>query len=147
MQNIGIVRKMLQSIKVRVEFVIQTTFQSSALTAQLCLIDRQILVTRCGCCDTFKICKPCCAAKFTTATAYAAYFSGFLSYTNLPHFHFHFKFPGKYSNQFTKINSVFCCVKKCRFFSISLNLHFNQFHLQVQLPCDCPGSYQRFLLS
>src|SRR5678815_1334952 len=38
MQNICIVGKMLQCIKISIEFIIQTTLQSSALTDQLCLL-------------------------------------------------------------------------------------------------------------
>jgi hypothetical protein len=40
LQYITVIRKMLQRIQIRIEFIIQTTFKSSALSTQLGLIDR-----------------------------------------------------------------------------------------------------------
>src|SRR5688572_12867899 len=115
---------MLQCIKVSIQFIIQTAFQSSALSAQLCLVDRKVLVTGSGRIYRFEFTKPCGATKFTTAASNATHLSAFLSCPDLAHLHFQLKLGSINFYQLTEINPAISDIKESGFTAISLHLHF-----------------------
>src|SRR4030095_4604210 len=130
---IAIVRKTLQRIQISIQFVIQTTLQSAALTAEFCLIDGKILITGRRCIYRFEICQPCAATKFTATAANATYLCTFLSCTDLAHFHLQLKLRSIYFYQLTKINPAIGDIKECCLATISLHFDLAYFHIKLKL--------------
>ena len=139
MQYFRMVRKMLQRIEIAVQFIIETALEASALSAEFCLVDAEVLVTRhCGG-YTFELVEPAAATEFPSATSDATHFCSFLAGTDLFHFDFHLEVSCVYLDQFTEIDTVLCCIEKGGFSAIGLKLNFTDFHAKFQLPGNGRG--------
>ena len=146
LQHIALFRELLQGIQVSIQFVVEATFQSTALTAQFCLIDRQVLVTRSVGIDRFEFSQPGAATEFTSAASDATDFSGFLTGPDLAHLYFDFEFVRVNFYEFSEINAVIGNVKEGRFSSVGLHLHLTDLHVQSELFGDGAAADHRFRL-
>ena len=139
-QDIGMIREMLEGIQVGIQFIVETAFQSAALTTQFGLVNAEVLIPGDGSGYTLEIRQPGGAAEFSSAGADSTNLGRFLSGTDLFHLHFYLEFTGVYLDQFTKIHPVVGGVKECGFPAIRLEFHLTNFHLQVELPGHGSGA-------
>ena len=136
LQHIALIGELLQGIEVGVQLVVEAAFESAALSAQLGLIDGEILIASCVRIDRFEFGEPGTATEFTSAASDTAYFTGFLTGADLTHFDFDLEFVGVYFDQFAEVDAAIGDVKEGCFFSIGLNLHLADLHVQLELLGD-----------
>jgi hypothetical protein len=55
LQGLRIIREILQGVQIGIQFVVKATFKPAALSGQLALIDRQVLISGGGGVDGFKV--------------------------------------------------------------------------------------------
>ena len=131
-QVIYVVREYGQCIHISVQLIVEAALQPTTLAGKLGLVYRKILVACSRGIYRFEISKPCAAAKFTAAGAYAAYLATFLPCTYLLHLHLHLEVGGVYPDQLTEIDTLISSVEESSLFAIGLYLHFAELHFQVQ---------------
>lgn len=143
---VGAFREIVQRLDIRVELIVEATFQPPALAAQFGLVDGNILVTRRRGRDRFEIRQPGRAAKLAPAGADAAEAGRFLPRTDLAHLDFYPKFFCKKADQLPEIDAALRRVIKGRFPRIGLKFDIAHFHVHPQRAADRAGLDHRRLV-
>src|SRR5688572_17018317 len=83
-----------QGIQVTIEFIIQTTFELTALTCKFLRVNGKLLIPGCRSSYGAKISHPGGTTKFSSANTNSPQSTRFLAETDLTHFNSYFKVTG-----------------------------------------------------